>query len=265
MHLFYIPETVGKNYKLSEEESKHCIKTLRLKCGSFIFLTDGKGNLYKAAIVSDNPRLCLVEIVERISNYEPRSYYIHLAIAPTKNIDRFEWFTEKAVEIGVDEITPLICEHSERKKVNSQRLERIAIAAMKQSIKAYLPSINPCISFNNFIKTPKQQTKLIAFCPDELEIHQPVKLSNAVSEKIHSGKKSQLQVSNNLYVRNRIDKVYQKGQSVVILIGPEGDFSPSEISNALATGFVGVTLGNSRLRTETAGIVTCQTIYYLNS
>lgn len=246
MHVFYIPDIPGKNYTLNDEESRHCIKTLRLKYGNEILLVDGKGTLYKAIIISDNPKSCLTEISKKIKNYEQRAYYIHLAIAPTKNSDRFEWLVEKAVEIGIDEITPLVCERSERKNINIQRLERIAIAAMKQSVKAYKPKINPCISFNNFIKISNIQVKLIAYCVDE-------------TENLH------IQNPDILLNRKMINEVYKKGQSVLCLIGPEGDFSQSEILNAKTQGFLGVTLGNSRLRIETAGLIACHTIYYLNS
>jgi 16S rRNA (uracil1498-N3)-methyltransferase len=155
-----------------------------------------------------------------------------LAIAPTKNTDRIEWLVEKAVEIGIDEFTPIICEHSERKNFNTERIERIAIAAMKQSVKAYKPKINQCVLFKNFIKSANQQVKIIAHC------------SNGN--------------------RKKIKDVCEAGQSVVCLIGPEGDFSENEIQSALKLGFVGVSLGQSRLRTETAGLVACHTISLLN-
>jgi 16S rRNA (uracil1498-N3)-methyltransferase len=232
MNLFYTPDIFGSSYTLNEEEFKHCIRVLRMKTGNEICLVDGKGGYYKGIIVSINPKSCNIEIIESIPEFEKRGYYFHLAIAPTKNTDRIEWLVEKAVEIGIDELTPIICEHSERKNFNTERIERIAIAAMKQSVKAFKPKINQCVSFKNFINSTNQQVKLIAHCSDEN--------------------------------RKKIKNVCKTGQSVVCLIGPEGDFSENEIQSALKLGFVGVSLGQSRLRTETAGLVACHTISLLN-
>jgi 16S rRNA (uracil1498-N3)-methyltransferase len=232
MHIFYTPGISGKNYSLNEEESKHCIRALRMKIGNDVCLIDGKGGFYKGKIADENSKSCSIEIVETIQDYEKKGYYFHLAIAPTKNTDRMEWLVEKAVEIGIDEFTPIICEHSERKNFNIERIERISIAAMKQSIKAYKPKINPGVSFKSFITSCNQEVKLIGHCSD-------------------TG-------------RQKIKEVYKAGQSVVCLIGPEGDFSENEINTALNSGFIGVTLGNSRLRTETAGMVACHTISILN-
>jgi 16S rRNA (uracil1498-N3)-methyltransferase len=232
MHIFYTPDISGKTYTLNENESKHCIRVLRLKKGDEINLVDGNGGYYVAQIINDNPRSCELEVKKVVKDFEKRSYYFHLAIAPTKNPDRLEWLVEKAVEIGIDEFTPVICEHSERKKLNIDRLERIAIAAMKQSVKAYKPLINDAASFESLIARADSQVKLIAHCEEQ------------------SGK--------------TINTFYQKGQSVICLIGPEGDFSKYEIQAAAKAGFEGITLGKSRFRTETAGLVVCHTIYFLN-
>jgi 16S rRNA (uracil1498-N3)-methyltransferase len=232
MNIFYTPDISGKTFTLDENESKHCVRVLRLKKGDEINLVDGIGGFYTAQIVDDNPKSCELEVKKVVKDFEKRSYYFHLAIAPTKNPDRLEWLLEKAVEIGIDEFTPVICEHSERKKLNIDRLERIAIAAMKQSVKAYKPLINEAASFESFIARAHSNVKLIAHCEE-------------LSEKT-------------------INKFYQKGKSVVCLIGPEGDFSRNEIQAAAKAGFEGITLGKSRLRTETAGLVVCHTIYFLN-
>jgi 16S rRNA (uracil1498-N3)-methyltransferase len=232
MHIFYTPDISGKTYTLDENESKHCIRVLRLKKGDEINLVDGIGGFYSAQIVDDNPKSCELEIKKVVKDFEKRSYHFHLAIAPTKNPDRLEWLVEKAVEIGIDEFTPVICEHSERKKLNIDRLERIAIAAMKQSVKAYKPLINEAVSFESLIIKANAQVKLIAHCEEQYE--------------------------------KTINTFYQKGQSAVCLIGPEGDFSKNEIQAATKAGFEEITLGKSRLRTETAGLVVCHTIYFLN-
>jgi 16S rRNA (uracil1498-N3)-methyltransferase len=203
-----------------------------MKVGNEVSLVDGNGGYYKGKIADENPRSCSIEIIESIPEFEKREYYIHLAVAPTKNTDRIEWLIEKSVEIGIDEFTPIICEHSERKNFNIDRIERIAIAAMKQSIKAYKPIINECISYKSFIASANQEVKLIAHCND-------------INNK-------------------KIKDVYTSKQSVVCLIGPEGDFSENEIQSAIKNGFTGITLGNSRLRTETAGLVACHTISLLN-
>ena len=232
MNLFYTPDISGSLYTLNGEESKHCIRVLRMKTGSEICLVDGKGGFYRGKISNENPKACNIEILDSIFNFEKRGYYFHLAIAPTKNTDRIEWLVEKAVEVGIDEFTPVICEHSERKNFKIDRIERIAIAAMKQSYKAYKPKINECVTFKSFINSTHEEVKLIAHC--------------------------------NETNRNKIKNNYKIGQSAVCLIGPEGDFSENEIQSAEKSGFIGVTLGNSRLRTETAGLVACHIISILN-
>ena len=232
MNLFYTPDIASSYYSLNEEESRHCQKVLRLHEGDVIHLTNGKGTLYEAQIVDARSRQVGVEVISRQENYAKRNYRLHVAVAPTKNIDRFEWFLEKATEIGVDEITPLICEHSERRQLRIDRLEKIITSAVKQSLKAYHPVLHPLADYKKFIAAKNEGQLFIA----HLEENDPVLLQN----------------------------VYIKGSGTTILIGPEGDFSDAEILTALKASYQCVSLGNSRLRTETAAIVACHTIEILN-
>lgn len=232
MHYFYAPDIRGDLYTLPEDESKHCIRVLRLQTGDSIQLTDGQGNLYTAEITDDNVKKCVVRIKETLKEYGKRGFYLHIAIAPTKMLDRMEWFAEKATEIGVDEITPLICDHSERKELKTERLNKIISGAMKQSIKAYMPRLNEVTPFKKLIAESAHDLKLIAHCQEGRKI----KLKDA----------------------------YKPGKNVLILIGPEGDFSPREVAQAIQEGFTPVSLGTGRLRTETAGIVACSAINQIN-
>jgi len=234
MKLFYEPEIQGDFHVLNEEESKHCTKVLRLGNGDEIFLTDGKGYLYKTEILEIHQKKTILKIVETIPDYGKKPYSLHIAIAPTKNTDRLEWFVEKATEIGIDEITLLICKYSERKFTKTDRLNRIAEAAMKQSYKTYHPVINEQIDFAKFIKQNlNYDQKFIAHCEE-------------AAEKIYLG------------------KILNKNSSAIVLIGPEGDFNPQEITIAKAAGFVPISLGESRLRTETAGVVACGIVSVVN-
>lgn len=228
MHIFYTQQITGNSAILDETDSKHCTRVLRMKTGDTINLTDGKGGFYEGIINSVNPLAVTVEITKNEQNYGICDYYLHMAIAPTKNIDRFEWFIEKAAEIGVDEITPLLCQRSERKSLRNDRLEKILIAALKQSGKAYLPLLNPLTSLDKFVSRNVIGNKYIAICSDEDKIDL-IKTQNQIS-------------------------------TFTILIGPEGDFSQEEIDLAFNNGFIPVSLGKSRLRTETAGVVACQII-----
>lgn len=232
MNLFYTPDIEGQYYTLSPEESKHCIRVLRFTEGEPVSLVDGRGNWYNGVIDRPDARGCGVKVLERMANYGRRSFRLHLAIALTKNIDRIEWMLEKCTEIGIDEITLLNTEHSERKVVKEERLEKVIIAAMKQSLKAYLPKLNSLTEFRTFIASCGEVQKLIAHC--------------------HEGEKK------------RLDEVYQMGNDVVILIGPEGDFSAAEVALAEKHRFIPVTLGTSRLRTETAGLVACHSVNFMN-
>jgi len=232
MHLFYSRHIAFPVHPLDEEESCHIVKVLRLKEGDTVFLTDGEGNMHRCSIVEAVARRCQVRILDTETT-PPDPFRIHIAIAPTKNINRFEWFLEKATEIGVDVITPLICAHSERLNVKTDRLVRVLIAAMKQSWRSRLPGLQDPARFNDLVHRDFPGQKFIAYC--------------------ETGKTKLLH------------KVYKPGSSVLILIGPEGDFSPEEVSGAIQAGFIPVSLGISRLRTETAGIVACCMIMVRNS
>lgn len=232
MIIFFTPDISGNVHTLDETESKHCIRVLRHVKGDQLILVDGKGCRYEAIISDPNPKKCVVEVVKTIVDFEKRDYYLHIAIAPTKNIDRFEWFLEKATEIGIDEITPLLCEHSERKQINVDRLEKVLVTAMKQSLKAFKPKLNNLTKFETFIESTTSEFKFIAHCAE--------------------GDKQNL-----FYIA-------KPATSTLVLIGPEGDFSLVEIEAALKNNFKEISLGKSRLRTETAGIVATQLINTLN-
>jgi 16S rRNA (uracil1498-N3)-methyltransferase len=232
MHLFYSPVVIQGPHLLDEQESWHCTRVLRLSEGGTIHLADGRGNLYECDILIADPKKCVVNVVSVQAEYLKRTNYLHIGIAPTKSMDRFEWFLEKATEIGIDEITPVFCAHSERIRIKTERLQKILVAAMKQSLKAYLPKLNEPADLKNILSKDFVGQKFIAYC--------------------ESGEEDQLQ------------KVYQKSANAMILIGPEGDFSPEEITSAKKQGFIPISLGKSRLRTETAGIVACHTITLLN-
>jgi 16S rRNA (uracil1498-N3)-methyltransferase len=232
MNLFFTPDISGSFYSLNEEESRHCQKVLRLHEGDMIHLTDGMGTLYEAQIVDARSRQVGVEVTARHENYGKRDYRLHMAVAPTKNTDRFEWFLEKATEIGVDEITPLICVHSERRQLRADRLEKIITSAVKQSLKAYYPVLHPIADFRAFITEKREGQLFIA----HLEERDPVLLQKACL----------------------------KGGKVTILIGPEGDFSDKEIESAQEAMYQIVSLGRSRLRTETAAVVACCAVAMVN-
>ena len=229
--LFYAPDIITTS-ALPEDESQHCVRVLRLKEGDNIAITDGKGFIYNAILESAHPKHCLVNITEQLPQKPIWENTIHIAVAPTKSIDRMEWFVEKATEIGVNTITCLRCHHSERREINLLRLNKIAVSAMKQSQKATLPLISEMINFNKFISQEFEGHKMIAHC--------------AENEK------------------QLIKDTYKPGGNALILIGPEGDFSNEEINAALSAGFTPISLGKSRLRTETAALVACHTIHLIN-
>ena len=232
MHIFYTPDISGKTYTLDETESKHCVRVLRLEKGDEITLVDGRGGFFTAEIADPNPKRCAVNVVKSELNFGLRKFQVQVAIAPTKNIERLEWFLEKVTEIGIDRVTPLLCRHSERKEIKNDRLEKVMVSAMKQSLKAYLPKLVELTKFNEFIKQPFEGQKFIAHCEEQ-----------------H---------------RELLKNVMELSKNYLILIGPEGDFSPEEIELAIAFGFLPVSLGDSRLRTETAGVVACHTLNLLN-
>lgn len=231
MALFYAPD-ITDSWELPEEEAAHSIRVLRLSVGSEIEITDGKGHFYKAEISSIAGKHCYVQAKETIEQPKGWQGRIHIAIAPTKNIDRIEWMVEKAVEIGLDEITFLNCRFSERKVVKTDRIERIVVSAMKQSLKPYKTLVNELVDFKKFIARPVEGAKYIAHC--------------------YEGEKLLLK------------DVLQAGENATVLIGPEGDFSPEEVELAIKAGYRPVSLGNSRLRTETAGLVACHTYIMKN-
>ncbi|MDX5423262.1 MAG: 16S rRNA (uracil(1498)-N(3))-methyltransferase [Hymenobacteraceae bacterium] len=232
MHLFYTPDITSEIYTLTEEESKHCTRVLRLQQGDTVYLVDGVGGLYTAIIQNAHHKKCQLQIIDKQIEYGKLPYITHIAVAPTKNMDRMEWFVEKAVEIGVSEITFLLCEHSERRQLRLDRLEKIAVSAMKQSQKGYLPLLNDLTPFHRFIQKSIPERTFIAHLED-------------------SATKS-------------IKSYYEYGQPHCVLIGPEGDFSSEEIVAAYGAGIRPVTLGQSRLRTETAALVACHTLNVLH-
>ncbi|SMC73778.1 16S rRNA (uracil(1498)-N(3))-methyltransferase [Pedobacter africanus] len=233
MHVFYTPDISADAYLLNEEESRHCTKVLRLGLGAQVYLIDGVGGLYKAEITGETKKNVALRIIETQREYNKRRQHLHIAVAPTKNIDRLEWFLEKATEIGIEEITPVICERSERKVVKEDRLYKVITSAVKQSLQAYHPVLNPQIALADFLKQNSNSTKMIAHCLD----NEP---------------------------RQYMCEVIQPAQGYTVLIGPEGDFTPREIEMALQAGYKPLTLGNTRLRTETAALAACFEANYLN-
>jgi 16S rRNA (uracil1498-N3)-methyltransferase len=240
MHLFYTPDITLPDYVLNEEESKHCVRVLRLTVGEQIILIDGKGGWYEAEIMLDHAKKCEVRIRSEKKEVGKTAYELHLAIAPTKSMDRLEWFSEKATEIGLNELSLLNCHHSERGVVKTERLEKVLVSAMKQSLKAYLPKLNALTDFNKFISSAAdfKGQKFIAHC-------HPALLERA--SKPH------------------LKQLYKAQENVLILIGPEGDFSIAEVKLAIEKGFEEISLGTSRLRTETAALAACLTVHILNS
>lgn len=222
---FYVPDAAHA-HELPADEASHAVKVLRLTAGDEMMLMDGQGNFYRAVVIVASNHHCMYDIQETLPQERPWQGHIHLAIAPTKLMDRTEWMVEKAVEIGVDEMTFLDCQFSERRVVKTQRLEKIAVSAMKQSRKAWKTEIHEMTSFNDFITTPRSGYQYIAHCYEEVE-------RSFLFEQM---------------------KALAPTEDVTILIGPEGDFSIDEVRNAIGKGYQSVHLGSSRLRTETAGL-----------
>ena len=241
MNIFYAPNVSSKDSFtiISEEESIHAIRVLRMKKGDVVQLADGRGNFYICEIADAHPKKCAVTIKEVKTNLssDKKNVHLHIAIAPVKNISRFEWFLEKVTEIGIDEITPLACCYSERTSVKTERLNKILVSAMKQTIKAYLPVMNEMQNFKTFIELSKKTgQKFIAhLLPIGQETNSPL-----------------------------LNKVCNRGTDTLIAIGPEGGFSEEEVLFAIQDGFSVVSLGTSRLRSETAGVVAC-TIVNMNN
>lgn len=233
MHVFYTPDISSDVYVLNEEESRHCTKVLRLGIGTYVYLIDGLGGLYKAEITGESRRQVSLKILEVQKEYHKRLHHLHIAVAPTKNIDRLEWFLEKATEMGIEEITPVICDRSERKVVKEDRLNKVITAAVKQSLQAYHPILNPQTSLSAFLKAKQDGEKMIAHCIAGAD-------------------------------RQFISDVIRPAGRYTILIGPEGDFTDSEIELALQNDYKPLTLGDTRLRTETAALAACFEVNYLN-
>lgn len=234
MQLFYNPrlDNSASQFTFSEEESKHIVKVLRKKQGDILHITNGNGYLFEAKIIVTDAKKCKAEIIDTDKKHR-KMYWFHLVVAPTKMNDRFEWFLEKATEIGVNEITPIICENSERKVVKVERMEKVIQSAMKQSLQTFLPKLNTPISYKDFMAKTHENLLFIAHCEDE--------------EKLD--------------LKRRV----APDRDVTILIGPEGDFSKKEIKQAYKKGFLPVSLSENRLRTETAAIVACTTVNMINN
>ena len=231
MQLFYAPNIQKGELILDDVQSKHCIKVLRKEVGSHIHLVDGLGGFYEEKITNSNPKKCGFQLIKEQQNYGKMPFGLHIAVAPTKNMNRFEWFLEKATEIGITEITPLLTHYAERQNIRLDRLEKIVIAAMKQSLKAYQPTIHNPLKINDLCK---KRTFLAA--------HDFKAIAHLQADT------------------KPLQSLYQKGQNALILIGPEGGFHAKEIEMCLENGFVAASLGNSRLRTETAALVACHTV-----
>ena len=231
MHVFSTPD-IALRAELPEEEAAHAVRVLRLQPGDEVTLTDGKGNFFRAEISTATNKRCLLNILETLPQSPLWKGHLHIAMAPTKNMDRTEWFTEKATEIGFDELTFLNCRFSERKVIKTERIHKILVSAIKQSLKAKLPILNEMIDFNKFIEQPFKGQKFIAHC--------------------HEGEKQLLK------------DIMIPGEDALVLIGPEGDFSTEEVKKAEEKGFIPISLGKSRLRTETAALVACHIINLAN-
>lgn len=231
MHVFYTPD-IALRAELPEEEAAHAVRVLRLQPGDEVTLTDGKGNFFRAEISTATNKRCLLNILETLPQSPLWKGHLHIAMAPTKNMDRTEWFIEKATEIGFDELTFLNCRFSERKVIKTERIHKILVSAIKQSLKAKLPILNEMIDFNKFIEQPFKGQKFIAHC--------------------HEGEKQLLK------------DIMIPGEDALVLIGPEGDFSTEEVKKAEEKGFIPISLGKSRLRTETAALVACHIINLAN-
>jgi 16S rRNA (uracil1498-N3)-methyltransferase len=233
MQIFYAPDISDNIHVLDETESKHLIRVLRMARGGEVKLIDGRGNLFTGIIKDPDQRRCIIEVTAVIKDFEKRNYNLHIAISPLKNPERFEWFIEKSVEIGVDEITPIICRNTEKSGIKAQRINNLIISAMKQSLKATKTVFNEPCSFGDILTCCHDRIRMIAHC-------------------------------NTSPMRHGISEVCPKNMNSLILIGPEGDFSSDEIEMAVNRNFIPVHLGPSRLRTETAGIAACHSIYFIN-
>lgn len=235
MELFYSRDIDGGICRLDQDESGHCVRVLRHKAGDEISVIDGCGTLYRCRITSDSHKGVEAMVLDKTEDWGSHPYHLHMAVCPTKNNDRYEWFAEKACEIGLDEISPVIGEHSERRVFKTARIEKILVSAAKQSLKGSVPVVNEPVSVKEFIKNNDSGLKLIAYCFEDERVP-----------------------------RRSIKEVLQgyEGTDIAILIGPEGDFSRDEAELAIANGFIPVHLGDSRLRTETAALTAVSATYF---
>ena len=229
--IFYCPD-ISINPQLPEAESQHCARVLRMKENDNLLITDGKGFFYRAVLLQTNPKSCIVSIEEEIPQLKEWNFNLQIAFAPTKKLDRMEFFLEKATEVGIDVISTLKCRYSERKEINVTRLEKIMVSAMKQSQKCRLPQFDEMIKFDEFIKKPFEGQKFIAHCYES--------------------------------PKSALTEICKKNTDTLILIGPEGDFSEEEVAKAIEHGFIPISLGESRLRTETAALIACHTVHVIN-
>ncbi len=233
MQIFYTVNVSEGKALFSREESMHCLRVLRMRRGESIRFTDGLGNLYEGVIEDDDPTAMTTTVMSVEQDQRRRGYRLHMAISPLKNEDRLEWFIEKAVETGIDEITPLVCSRTEKRRIRRERLQGLILSAMKQSVKCYLPRLNDPATFNDFVDVIREGKKIIACCDPAVE-------------------------------RIPITSSFSRGEDVTILIGPEGDFTAEEVARAVKGGFAPVHIGPSRLRTETAGVAACCSVYLAN-
>ncbi len=234
MHRFFAPD-IATTLALPEEESRHCVRVLRLVEGDEIEVIDGEGTLYHCRVALAHAKHCAIEILSQELCPPHWGSKIMIAVAPTKNLDRIEWMAEKCTEMGIDRITPLLCRHSERKVLKTERLHKILVAAMKQSLKAQLPQLDELTPIKNVIDEPSEAQRFIAYCDESLPRNE----------------------------RHSLAQVYDPNRDAMVMIGPEGDFDPMEVEAALKAGFVPVTLGDSRLRTETAALMAVATMHTL--
>lgn len=238
MELFYSRDIEGGICCLDQDESGHCIKVLRHRSGDEISVINGCGTLYRCRITADSPKRVEAMVLDYVENWGGHPYRLHLAVCPTKNNDRFEWFAEKACEIGFDVLSPVFGDHSERKVLKTSRVEKILVSAAKQSLKAAVPQVNDPVSVNEFIKEASEDSeslKLIAYCFEDERVPR-----RSIKEVLNSF----------------------EGTDITVMIGPEGDFSRAEAEAALAAGFIPVHLGESRLRTETAALTAAASVYF---
>jgi 16S rRNA (uracil1498-N3)-methyltransferase len=231
MNLFYAPN-ITTEACLPEEDSGHAVRVLRLKEGEELTIVDGQGHFYRSEITAAHPKHCAVQILE-VTDEPGRPYRVEIGVAPTKNLDRMEWFLEKSVEMGLDRFTPLRCRFSERKELKMERMERIAVSAMKQSLKATLPQLDPMTEIMDYLQEPFDGQKFIAHCYRDME-------RQLLSRNVHPA------------------------TPVRVLIGPEGDFSTEEVEAAIRAGYQPISLGDCRLRTETAALCACHTVHVIN-